>query len=69
MILDNTDDPYEGHREWISYALQNNPNSKIFIAIPVIDYPAYWDERAEEFGFNTIDELYDYFVMYLSIKQ
>ena len=60
--LDNTDDPFEGQREWINYALQNNPNIKIFIAIPVIDYPAYWDERAEEFGFNTIDELYDYFV-------
>ena len=60
--LDNTDDPFEGQREWINYALQNNPNIKIFIAIPVIDYPAYWNERAEEFGFNTIDEFYDYFV-------
>ena len=60
--LDNTDDPFEGQREWINYALQNNPNIKIFIAIPVVDYPAYWDERAEEFGFDTIEELYDYFV-------
>ena len=60
--LDNIDDPFEGQREWINYALQNNPNIKIFIAIPVIDYPAYWNERAEEFGFNTIDEFYDYFV-------
>ena len=60
--LDNTDDPFEGQREWINYALQNNPNIKIFIATPVVDYPAYWDERAEEFGYDTIEELYDYFV-------
>ncbi len=60
--LDNIDDPFEGQREWINYALQNNPNIKVFIAIPVIDYPASWDERAEEFGYETIEELYDYFV-------
>ncbi len=56
------ENPTEGHRAWIEYALQNNPDINIFIAIPQIDYPADWDERAEEFGFNTIYELYDYFV-------
>jgi len=60
--FDNVVDPFEGQREWINYALQNNPNIKIFIAIPVIDFPASWDERAEEFGYETIEELYDYFV-------
>ena len=57
-----TDDPIEGHRSWINYALQNNPNITIFIAIPQIDFPADWEERAQEYGFNTIQELYDYFV-------
>ena len=52
----------EGHRKWIKYARQNNPNIKIFIAIPQIDFPADWEERAEEYGFSTIQELYDYFV-------
>ncbi len=56
------ENPTEGHRAWIEYALQNNPDVNIFIAIPQIDYPADWEERAEEFGFNTIYELYDYFV-------
>ena len=57
-----TDDRIEGHRLWINYALQKNPNITIFIAIPQIDFPADWEERAQEYGFNTIQELYDYFV-------
>jgi len=57
-----TEDPTEGHRLWINYALQNNPNIMIFIAIPQIDFPADWEQRAQEYGFDTIQELYDYFV-------
>ena len=51
--FDNVVDPFEGpHVNGYNYALQNNPNIKIFIAIPVIDFPASWDERAEEFGYE-----------------
>ncbi|MDA9018285.1 hypothetical protein OAD00_03270 [Saprospiraceae bacterium] len=57
-----TEDRTEGHRSWINYALQNNPNITIFIAIPQIDFPADWEQRAEEYGFDNIEELYDYFV-------
>ena len=57
-----TDDPTEGHKAWINYAIQKNPNIKIFIAIPPIDFPAEWNQRAEEYGFNTIQELNHYFV-------
>ncbi len=56
------EDRTEGHRAWINYALQNNPNISIFIAIPQIDFPADWEERAQEYGFDTIQELTDYFV-------
>jgi hypothetical protein len=56
------EDRTEGHRAWINYALQNNPNITIFIAIPQIDFPADWEQRAQEFGFDTIQELNDYFV-------
>ena len=56
------DDRTEGHRAWINYALQNNPNITIFIAVPQIDFPADWEQRAQEYGFETIQELYDYFV-------
>ena len=55
-------DRIEGHREWIKYAKQHNPNIKIFIAIPQIDFPADWEQRAQEYGFSSIQELYDYFV-------
>jgi len=57
-----SEDPIEGHRAWISYALQSNPDINIFIAIPTIDFPADWTERANEYGFDTIQELYTYFV-------
>ena len=57
-----TDNPTEGHKAWINYAIQKNPNIKIFIAIPPIDFPAEWNQRAEEYGFNTIQELNHYFV-------
>ncbi len=56
------EDPIEGHRAWIDYALQSNPGITIFIAIPQIDFPADWDQRAEEYGFDNIHELYDFFV-------
>jgi len=56
------EDRTEGHRAWINYALQNNPNITIFIAIPQIDFPADWEQRAQEYGFDTIQELNDYFV-------
>ena len=56
------EDPIEGHRAWINYALQQNPDIKIFIAIPQIDFPADWEQRAEEYGFDNIQELYNYFV-------
>ena len=56
------DDRTEGHRFWINYAIQNNPNVIIFIAIPQIDFPADWEQRAQDYGFDTIQELTDYFV-------
>jgi len=56
------EDRTEGHRAWINYALQNNPDITIFIAIPQINFPAEWEQRAQEYGFNTIQELNDYFV-------
>ena len=55
----NPENRTEGHSAWINYALQNNPNITIFIAIPQIDYPLEWEQRADEFGFDSIEELYE----------
>jgi|TARA_B110000908_G_C10149348_1_gene400583 hypothetical protein len=51
-----------GHRAWINYALQKNPNITIFIAIPQVDFPADWEQRAQGLGFSNIQELTDYVV-------
>ena len=56
------DDRIAGHRAWIDYALQSNPDIRIFIAIPQIDFPANWDSLAQSNGFNTIHEYYNYAV-------
>ena len=54
--------PTEGYSEWIAYALQKNPDVDILISVPAIDFPADWQQRAEEFGVADIHELYAFFV-------
>ena len=60
--------PLSGFTEWIDYALQNNPNIKIFVSIPPIDFPADWQQRAEGFGYNSVRELYEFVVSDLTHK-
>jgi len=65
-----SDNPTEGHSAWIRYALQNNPNIIIFIAIGSFDFPngdsngtrPDWDTFASDNGFNSIQEFYDYYI-------
>ena len=57
----DSDNPTEGHSAWIQYAVDRNPNISIFLATPAITYPADWEESAQEFGLDTVDEFYDYF--------
>lgn len=66
----DSDNPTEGHSAWINYALQNNSNIIIFIAIPTFDFPngesngtrPDWNTFASDNGFNSIQEFYDYYV-------
>ena len=69
----DSDNPTEGHSAWINYALQNNPNIIIFIAIGSFDFPngdsngtrPDWDiscSFASDNGFNSIQEFYDYYI-------
>lgn len=64
----NENNPLSGFIEWIDYALQNNPNIKIFVSIPPIDFPADWQQRAEGFGYNSVRELYEFVVSDLTHK-
>ena len=65
-----SDNPTEGHSAWIRYALKNNPNIIIFIAIGSFDFPngdsngtrPDWDTFASDNGFNSIQEFYDYYI-------
>lgn len=60
----------EGHKAWIEYALQNNPDVTIFISLSPFDFPNEdpngtrpdWDTFAAENGFNSIQEFYDYYI-------
>jgi len=56
------DNPTDGFREWIEYALQYNPNITIFLSIPPLDFPADWNQTVQDNGFVSIEELYDYFI-------
>ena len=66
----DSDNPTEGHSAWIQYALQNNPNIIIFIAIGSFDFPngdsnstrPDWNTFASDNGFNSIQEFYDYYI-------
>ena len=58
----NPNDRVEGHRAWIEYALQNNPDITIFIAIPQIDFPQKWDSMIQVFSFNTMQDFYGFVV-------
>ena len=56
------DNRTEGFREWIQYGLQQNPDMKVFISIPPLDFPSNWTDTAQFFGFSSIESFYDYFV-------
>lgn len=66
----NSENPTEGHRAWIEYALQKNPNIIIFIGIPPFDFPngdpngtrPNWNTFALDNGFNSIQKFYHHYV-------
>ena len=66
----DSENPTKGHSAWIQYALRNNPNIIIFIAIGSFDFPngdsnstrPDWDTFASDNGFNSIQEFYDYYI-------
>lgn len=64
------ENPNEGHSAWIQYAIENNPNIIIFIAIGSFDFPngdsngtrPDWDTFASNNGFSSIQEFYDFYI-------
>lgn len=64
------DNPIEGFKSWIEYALQNNPNITIFISLAPFDFPTGdpngtrpdWDTMAADNGFSSVQEMYDFYI-------
>ena len=56
------ENPIDGFKQWIDYAMEHNPDVVIFLSIPSIDFPENWDQLAEDNGFSSIHELYHSFV-------
>jgi hypothetical protein len=60
--------PTDGYSEWINYALQNNPNIKVFISLSAPDLPGFWQQTAEAAGFNSMQAAWDAY-MYGEVHQ
>ena len=49
----------EGHINWIDYALQNNPDITIFLAISSPNFPNDWVQTAQQSGFATVQAAFE----------
>ena len=49
---------FEGTRNWITYALQNNPEITIFLSISSPNQPDNWEQTAQQSGFTTVQEAF-----------
>ncbi len=56
------ENPTDGYIEWINYARQSNPDIKIFISIGQPDFPNDWEQRAQDYGFSSPQEGYEYHI-------
>jgi len=56
------ENPTDGFKQWIDYAVEHNPDVIIFLSIPPIDFPENWNQLAEDNGFSSIQELYYSFI-------
>jgi len=53
------ENPTDGYRDWIEYALVNNPDITVFFSIIQPDFPDDWDSITTELGYSSIQEAYD----------
>tara|TARA_B100000768_G_scaffold110951_1_gene102866 strand:- start:370 stop:1233 length:864 start_codon:yes stop_codon:yes gene_type:complete len=52
------DESLAGHRYWIDYAIQNNPEVAIFLSISSPSNPLQWVQMAEALGYATVQDAY-----------
>ena len=49
---------FEGTRNWIAYALQNNPEITVFLSISSPNQPDSWEQTVQQSGFATVQEAF-----------
>ena len=49
---------FEGTRNWIAYALQNNPEITVFLSISSPNQPDIWEQTVQQSGFATVQEAF-----------
>ena len=49
---------FEGTRNWIAYALQNNPEITVFLSISSPNQPNSWEQTVQQSGFATVQEAF-----------
>ena len=56
------ENPTDGYRDWIEYALVNNPDITVYLSIIPPDFPDDWDSIATESGYSSVQDAYDNFL-------
>ena len=60
MVADSRglNESFEGTRNWIAYALQNNPEITVFLSISSPNQPNSWEQTVQQSGFATVQEAF-----------
>ena len=60
MVADSRglNESFEGTRNWIAYALQNNPEITVFLSISSPNQPDSWEQTVQQSGFATVQEAF-----------
>ena len=56
------ENPTDGYRDWIEYALVNNPDITVYLSMIPPYFPDDWDSIATESGYSSVQYAYDNFL-------
>ena len=59
ILLEN---PTDGYKDWIEYALTNNPDITVFLSMIPPTFPDDWDSISNALGYESMQQTYDSFL-------
>ena len=62
LFLEN---PTDGYKDWIEYALTNNPDITVFLSTVPPRYPDDWDSISNALGYESMQHRYDSFLNFM----